>query len=70
MEKPDWLAQSPEVNHIQRLWDELERCMCASQCLMSLMYSLAEWEQISAATLLQNLVERLSSGVESVFMYL
>ncbi len=56
VEELDWPAQSPDLNPIQHLWDELERQLWAWPChptsvldLTSCDGLVSEWEQIPAA---------------------
>ena len=70
MEEVDWPAQSPDLNPIEHLWDELERRLLARPnhptSLPELTLALvAEWKQILAA-MFQHLVESLPRRVEAV----
>ena len=68
--KLDWPAQSPELNPIEHLWDELEPRLRAGPnrptSLPDLTNALvAEWKQVPAA-MFQHLVESLPRTVEAV----
>ena len=70
MEELDWPAQSPDINPIEHLWDELERRLRARPnpptSVPDLTNALvAEWKQIPAA-MFQHLVESLPRRVEAV----
>ena len=70
VEELDWPAQSPDLNPIKHLWDELE---CRLQArprhptsVPDLTHALvAEWKQIPAA-MFQQLVESLPRRMEAV----
>jgi hypothetical protein len=69
VEKLDWLAQSPDLNPIEHLWDELERRLQARPNRPTSVSDLtnalvAEWKQVPAA-MFQHLVESLF-----IFIYL
>ena len=54
MKKLDWPAQSPDLNPIKHLWDELEPCLRArpnrATSVPDLTNALvAEWKQVLAA---------------------
>ena len=57
-------AESPDLNPIQHLWDELEQQLSYhSTSVLDLAYAfVAEWEQIPAARI-QNLVESVCRRV-------
>ena len=62
--------QSPDLNHIDHLWDELERRLRARPKYPPSVPDLtnavvAEWKQVFAA-IFQHLVERLPRRVEAV----
>ena len=70
MEVLDWPAQSPDLNPIKHLWDELERRLQAKPnhptAAPNLTNALvAEWKQVPAA-MFQHLVESLPRRVEAV----
>ena len=70
VEELDWPAQSPDLNPIEHLWDELERRLRARPNRPTSVPDLtnalvAEWKQISAA-MFQHLVESLPRRVEPV----
>ena len=70
VEELDWPAQSPDLNPIKHLWDDLEyRLRARSKCPTSVPYLtkalMAEWKQVPPA-LFQHLVESLPRKVESV----
>ena len=70
VEELDWPAQSPDLNPIEHLWDELERRLRARPNRPKLVPNLtnalvAEWNQVSAA-MFQHLVESLPRRVEGV----
>ena len=70
VEELDWPAQSPELNPIKHLWDELERRLRA-RCnrptsVPNLTNALvAEWKQVPSA-MFQPLVESLPRRVKAV----
>jgi hypothetical protein len=64
VEELDWPVQTPNLNTIEHLWDELERLIVQHQCPTSLML-VAEWKQFPAA-MFQHLVESLPRRVEAV----
>ena len=61
VEELDWPAQSPDLNHIEHLWDELERAdyepglIAQHQSPTSLNVLVAEWKQVPTA-MFQHLV--------------
>jgi hypothetical protein len=70
VEELDWPAQSPDLNPIKHLWDELERRLQARPnhptSVPDLTNALiAEWKQIPTA-MFQHLVEILPRRVEAV----
>jgi hypothetical protein len=70
VEELDWHAQSPDLNPVEHLWDELERRLQARPnpptSVPSLTNALvAEWKQVPAA-MFQHLVENLPRRVEAV----
>ena len=70
VEKFDWPAQSPDLNSIEHLWDELEHQLRARPNRLTPMPDLtnapvAEWKQVSAA-IYQHLVENLPRRVQAV----
>ena len=70
VEELDWPAQSPDLNPIEHLWDELERRLRArpnrSTSVPDLTNAVvAEWNQIPAA-IFQHLMESLPRRVEAV----
>ena len=70
MEELDWPAQSPDLNSIEHLWDELEGRLRprpnrpTSVCDLTNVL-VAEWKQVYAA-MFQHLVESLHRRVEAV----
>ena len=70
VEELDWPAQSPDLNPIEHLWDELECRLRARPIhptsVPDLTHALvAEWNQILAA-MFQHLVKSLPRRVEAV----
>ena len=70
VEELDWPAQSPDLNPIEHLWDELERRLRARPSRPTSVPDLInalqnEWAPIPTETL-QNLVEGLPRRVEAV----
>ena len=71
MEELDWPAQSPDLNPIEHIWDELEHRLCArpnrSTSVADLTNALvAEWKQVPAA-MFPRLMESLPRrGVDAV----
>ena len=70
VEELDWPAQSPDLNPIEHLWDELERRLRARPSRPTSVPDLTnarleEWSKIPINTLL-NLVESLPRRVEAV----
>ena len=70
VEELDWPAQSPDLNPMEHLWDELERRLRARPnrptSLPDLTDALvAEWKQIPTA-MFQHLVESLPRRAEAV----
>ena len=68
VEELDWPAQSPDLNPIEHLWDELERRLRARPSHPTSVSDLtnvlvAEWKQVPAATF-QHLVESLPRRVD------
>ena len=66
----DWPAQSPDLNPIENLWDELDRRLRARSSCPTTKSDLTnalleEWSKIPINTLL-NLVESLPRRVEAV----
>jgi hypothetical protein len=70
VEELDWPAQSPDLNPIEHLWDELESQLRARPNRPTSVHNLinalvAEWKQVPAA-MSQHLVERLPRRVDAV----
>lgn len=71
VEELDWLAQSPDLNPIKHLWDELELLQAKHfqalplQQLSDLTNDLDKWAEIPTDTL-QNLAENLPRRVEAI----
>jgi hypothetical protein len=70
VEEFDWPAKSPDLNPIERLWDELERRLRDKPNHPKSVPDLAnalvgEWKQVPAA-MFQHLVESLHRKVEAV----
>jgi hypothetical protein len=70
VEELDWPAQSPDLNPIEYLWDELDRRLWARPNRPSSVPELtntlvAEWKQVPAA-MFQNLVENLPRRAEAI----
>ena len=70
MEELDWPAQSPDLNPIEHLWDELELWLqakpnCSTSVPKLTNALVAEWKQVPGA-MFQHLVESLSRRVEAV----
>ena len=70
VEELNWPAQSPDLNPIEHLWDELERQLRARPTRPTSVPNLTnalvtEWKQIRAA-MFQHLVESLPRRVEAV----
>jgi len=67
VEELDWPAQSPDLNPIEHLWDELERRLRARPSRQHHLTNalLEEWSKIPINTPL-NLVESLPRRVEAV----
>ena len=70
VEELDWPAQSPDLNSIEHLWDQLERRLRSrSNCPTSVPdlpnALVADWKQVPAA-LFQHLMESLPRRVEAV----
>ena len=75
VEELDWPAQSPDLNPIEHLWDELERRLRVRpnrpKSVPDLTNALiAEWKQVSSA-IFQQLVEAVvaaKGGINSILM--
>ena len=70
VEELDWTAQSPDLNPIKQLWEELGRRLRARPNRPTSEPDLtnalvAEWKQVPAA-MFQHLVERLPRRLEAV----
>ena len=70
VEELDWPSQSPDLNHMEHLWDELERRLRARPNRPTSVPNLtnalvAEWKKVPAA-MFQHLVESLPRRVEAV----
>jgi hypothetical protein len=70
VEELDWPAQSPDLNSIKHIWDELERQLRArpnhpTSVLILTSALVAEWKRVSAA-MFQYLLESLPRRVEAV----
>ena len=70
VEELDWPAQSPDLNPIEHLWDELERLLRARPNRLTSVLDLtnalvAEWKQVPAVKF-QHLMESLPRRVEAV----
>ena len=70
MEELDWSIQSPDLNPIEHLWDELERRLRTRPNRLPSVPKLtkalvAEWKQVPAA-MFQHLVESFPRRVEAV----
>ena len=70
VDEPDWPAQSPDLNPIEHLWDELEQRLRARPSHPTSVRDLTnalleEWSKIPLSTLL-NLMESLPRRVEAV----
>ena len=69
VEELDWPAQSPDLNSIKQLWDELDRRLQARpNCPTSVPTSqmlVAEWKQVPT-TLFQHVMESIPKRVEAV----
>ena len=70
VEELDWPAQSPDLNPIEHLWDELERRLRTRSNRPTFVPNLTralvvEWKQVPAA-MFQHLVESLPRRVEAV----
>ena len=70
VEELDWPAQSPDLNPIEHLWDELEGRLQARPNHQTSVPDLtnalvAEWKQVPAA-MFQHLVDSLRRRVEAV----
>jgi hypothetical protein len=70
VEELDWPAQSPDLNPIEHLWDDLERQLRArpnhATSVPDLTNALvAEWKQVPTA-MFQHIVENLPRRVEAV----
>ena len=67
VEELDWPAQSPDLNSIEHLWNELERRLrvrpTSAPDLTNVL--VAQWTQVPAA-MFQHLVESLPRRVEAV----
>ena len=70
MEELDWSAQSPDINPIEHLWDELECRLRARPNRQTSVPNLTnafvpEWKHVPAA-MFQHLAESLPRRVEAV----
>ncbi len=72
MDELDWPAQSPDLNPIQHLWDELDcqvqiRAYCPTSMADLTDALVAEWQQIAAARF-KNLVENIPRRVDTIIV--
>ena len=70
VEELNWPSQSPDLNPIEHVWDELERRLqgrpnCPTSVSDLTNALVAEWKQVHAA-MFQHLVESLPRRVEAV----